>query len=123
MEPLEQGGQGGAPFFPTVMTIRGYVLGHQIDFPDTLRHELVSFRHHLRKRSTPVPTFDQHHTGVEAFLIDFTGDLYNKTIRLEFRQRLRDIHKYEDLTTLVAQIKNDVQAVRQILTQEPINQR
>lgn len=52
---------------------------------------------------------------VEAFLLDFEGDLYGQTIRIEFHERLRDEQRFESATALVAQMKADVEATRGLM--------
>lgn len=55
------------------------------------------------------PTFgDQLATTIEAHLIGRTLDLYGKTVRLAFVQRLRDERKFPDLEALQDQIAADV---------------
>ncbi len=55
------------------------------------------------------PTFgDQLATTIEAHLIGRTIDLYGKTIRLAFVQRLRDERKFPDMEALQDQIAADV---------------
>ena len=49
---------------------------------------------------------------VEACLLDFQGDLYGKTIRLEFFRHLRDEVRFDSLDALKAQIQQDVQSTR-----------
>ena len=49
---------------------------------------------------------------MEACLLDFQGDLYGKTIRLEFFRHLRDEVRFDSLDALKAQIQNDVQSTR-----------
>jgi riboflavin kinase/FMN adenylyltransferase len=49
---------------------------------------------------------------IEAFLLDFTGDLYGKRLRLELWQRLRDERAFESEEELVAQIALDVEETR-----------
>jgi riboflavin kinase / FMN adenylyltransferase len=62
------------------------------------------------------PTFD---TGrgllVEAYLIDFDGDLYGETLRIAFAQRLRGERRFENPDTLVEQMQRDVEDARRIL--------
>ena len=50
---------------------------------------------------------------VEACLLDFEGDLYGKTLRLEFFEHLRDEVRFDSLDALKAQIAADAQATRQ----------
>jgi len=55
------------------------------------------------------PTFGDHlATSIEAHLIDRTMDLYGKTVRLAFVQRLRDERKFPGLEALQDQIAADV---------------
>ena len=49
---------------------------------------------------------------IEAFLLDFDGDLYGRKLRLELWQRLRDERAFESEAELVAQIGRDVEATR-----------
>ena len=49
---------------------------------------------------------------IEAFLLDFKGDLYGKRLRLQLWARLRDERAFESETELVAQIGKDVEATR-----------
>jgi riboflavin kinase/FMN adenylyltransferase len=49
---------------------------------------------------------------IEAFLLDFSGDLYGKRLRLELWQRLRDERAFDSEEELVAQIARDVDATR-----------
>lgn len=62
------------------------------------------------------PTFD---TGggrtIEAFLLDFDGDLYTKRLRLEFVTRLRSEVAFESVEQLVEQMNRDVEQTRQVL--------
>ena len=50
---------------------------------------------------------------VEACLLDFEGDLYAKTLRLEFFEHLRDEVRFDSLDALKAQIAADAEATRQ----------
>lgn len=49
---------------------------------------------------------------VEACLLDFQGDLYGQTLRLEFYQHLRDEIRFDSLEALKAQIAADADATR-----------
>lgn len=61
------------------------------------------------------PTFQ---TGrgllIEAYLLDFEGDLYGQTLRLAFLERLRGEKRFESVEELVAQMNRDVDQARQI---------
>jgi riboflavin kinase/FMN adenylyltransferase len=51
---------------------------------------------------------------IEAFLIDFDGDLYGRELRLEFHKRLRGERRFPSVDDLVAQMALDVEAARAI---------
>lgn len=67
------------------------------------------------------PTF--HATGfsvVEAFVLDFEGDLYGEQVKLEFAARLRRQEKFPNADALIAAMQDDVERARRILAaQEP----
>jgi riboflavin kinase/FMN adenylyltransferase len=55
------------------------------------------------------PTFgDQKTSTIETHLMDQSMDLYGKTLRLAFIQRLRDERKFPDIEALQEQISADV---------------
>ena len=49
---------------------------------------------------------------VEACLLDFQGDLYGRTLRLEFCEHLRQEVRFDSLDALKAQIQSDADATR-----------
>lgn len=49
---------------------------------------------------------------VEASLLDYEGDLYGKTLRLEFFRRLRDEIRFDSLDALKTQIASDAETTR-----------
>ena len=49
---------------------------------------------------------------VEACLLDFEGDLYGQSIRVEFYRRLRDEIRFDSLEALKHQIETDAESVR-----------
>jgi riboflavin kinase / FMN adenylyltransferase len=61
------------------------------------------------------PTFE---TGrgllVEAYLIDFDGDLYGQTLRIAFIGRLRGERRFPSVDELVEQMRRDVEAARDL---------
>jgi riboflavin kinase/FMN adenylyltransferase len=54
---------------------------------------------------------------VEAYLIDFEGDLYGERLRIAFVRRLRGEKRFESVEDLVAQMGRDVEQARGILAQ------
>lgn len=62
------------------------------------------------------PTFDGgDRRHVEAHLLDVDLDLYEKTVRLSFLERLRGEVKFPDVQALVGQIKQDIERTRRLL--------
>lgn len=53
---------------------------------------------------------------MEAHLLNYSGDLYGKTLKLEFVERLRGEQKFPSVEALVAQIRLDSEQARRILT-------
>jgi riboflavin kinase/FMN adenylyltransferase len=51
---------------------------------------------------------------VEAFLVDFEGDLYDEPLRLDFLERLRGERRFESVDALVEQMAQDVTETRRI---------
>jgi riboflavin kinase/FMN adenylyltransferase len=61
------------------------------------------------------PTFN---TGrgelIEAYILDFDGDLYGSELRLDFLDRLRGERRFENPTALIEQMHQDVERTREI---------
>jgi riboflavin kinase / FMN adenylyltransferase len=53
------------------------------------------------------PTFDEIDVTVETYLLQYSGDLYGKRVRLSFVQRLRDERRFDDVDALRAQMQAD----------------
>jgi len=58
------------------------------------------------------PHYGGDERRIEAFLLDFDGDLYGRKLRLQLWERLRDELAFESEDELVAQIGLDVEATR-----------
>jgi riboflavin kinase / FMN adenylyltransferase len=53
------------------------------------------------------PTFGETGTTVETHLLDYSGDLYGRPVRLGFVLRLRDERRFDDVDSLRVQIDAD----------------
>jgi riboflavin kinase/FMN adenylyltransferase len=51
---------------------------------------------------------------VEAYLIDFDGDLYGETLRVAFVKRLRGERRFESVDALVEQMKRDIDEAERV---------
>jgi len=118
----------GAPFQLRGEVVHGDEVGRKLGFPTANlipAQELMCPGHgvyacladgHAAAVSIGVrPTFQ---TGrgelIEAYLLDFQGDLYGRDLRLDFLQRLRGERRFESPEALVEQMRLDVERTREI---------
>lgn len=78
--------------------------------PDGTRHQAAI---NLGRR----PTFYEHADTslLEAHLLDFEGDLYGESARVEFVELLRSELRFDSIEALVAQLDTDIAHARQVL--------
>jgi riboflavin kinase/FMN adenylyltransferase len=61
------------------------------------------------------PTFESGRgLLVEAYLLDYSGDLYGQTLRIAFVERMRGERRFESVDALVDQMRADVDRAREI---------
>jgi riboflavin kinase/FMN adenylyltransferase len=65
------------------------------------------------------PTFGGTELCVEAFVLDFSGDLYREWVALDFVARVRGMEAFDSVEELVAAVTHDVTQVRELLAREP----
>jgi riboflavin kinase/FMN adenylyltransferase len=67
------------------------------------------------------PTFysDQAYLLLEAYLLDFTGDLYGQAASVGFVERIRAEERFDSVEGLVAAMHRDVEAARRVLDPRP----
>ena len=58
------------------------------------------------------PTFDVRQRRVEAFVLDYEGDLYGDGLGVEFVHRLRGMERFTSVDALVEQMHDDVKQTR-----------
>ena len=61
------------------------------------------------------PTFGESERTVEAFMLDFQGDLYGSSVTLEFVRRLRDEERFASVQALKEEVGRDVEIARAVL--------
>ncbi len=61
------------------------------------------------------PTFGGSEVTVEVHLIDFSGDLYGKELRVQFLDRLRAEQRFGSPSELALQIQRDVESARAVI--------
>ena len=66
------------------------------------------------------PTFEQNLVSptIEAHLLDFNGELYQREITLTFVDRLRDERRFSNPEALLTQIERDIHRARMMLSKE-----
>ncbi len=63
------------------------------------------------------PTFNyRQELSLEAYLLDFSGDLYEHSIRLDFIHFIRDEMAFHNKDNLILQLEQDAHTVRKLLT-------
>ena len=62
------------------------------------------------------PTFEVRQRRVEAYVLDFAGDLYGANIGIEFVERLRGMVKFTGIEPLIEQMDKDVAQTRALIT-------
>lgn len=77
--------------------------------------EIDGSRHMAAASIGERPTFPGAGRSIEAFVMDFDGDLYGKELRLELVRRLRDEEKFDSIEQLRLQVDKDVAATRRLL--------
>ena len=72
-------------------------------------------RHHAAGYVGPRPTFGADDPVLEAFLLDFSGDLYDQEVEVEFIDFLRADHAFDSAEALAAQMAQDCEQARTVL--------
>ena len=61
------------------------------------------------------PTVNGHHTTVEPWILDYSGDLYDREITLRFHYFIRPEMKFDSLEALQAEIRRNAEQTRRYL--------
>lgn len=61
------------------------------------------------------PTFGEDQYWVEAHLLDYDGDLYDRVVTVRFLERLRAELKFPSVAALAAQVRSDIETARAAL--------
>ncbi len=87
-----------------------------------LRHGIYAVRVHMGSRIVhgaaylgTRPTFDDGPPVLETFLLDYGGNLYGKTLEVEFIEYIRDDARFPDADSLIEQMRIDCEKSAQIL--------
>lgn len=60
------------------------------------------------------PTFERGENRIEAYLLDYEGDLYGRVVDISFAERIRPEKKFSGIAELKRQISSDVEQARLI---------
>jgi len=89
-----------------------------------LRHGIYAVRvhengriHHGAAYLGTRPTFDDGPAVLETFLLAYDGDLYGKTLEVEFIEYLRDDARFPDADTLIEQMRIDCEKAGHVLAE------
>ncbi|MGC4805425.1 bifunctional riboflavin kinase/FAD synthetase [Micromonospora sp. DT233] len=124
----------GRPHRVEGVVVRGDQRGRELGFPTANllchRHAAVPAdgvyaawlvrRGHRERLAAAVsvgtnPTFSGRERRVEAYALDFSGDLYGERLALDFVTRLRGQVRYDSVEPLIAQMNEDVERTRRAL--------
>ena len=61
------------------------------------------------------PTFQRQQTTIEAHIIGFEGDIYDKKLSVEFGRKLRDERQFESVEALQKQLEADKKEVERVI--------
>ena len=61
------------------------------------------------------PTFGENQYWIEAYIFDFSGDLYDRSLAIEFLARIRPEMKFSGVEALRRQVADDMDAARRRL--------
>jgi riboflavin kinase/FMN adenylyltransferase len=64
------------------------------------------------------PTFDNEERSLEVHIIDFSQDIYGRSIMVQFYDRIRDEKKFSSESELASQISEDIGRSRELLSEE-----
>jgi riboflavin kinase/FMN adenylyltransferase len=67
------------------------------------------------------PTFGDNKRTVESYLIDYSGDLYDRELYVDLVARLREERKFKDADELKKQVAEDIQRGKMILKAAGLN--
>jgi len=65
------------------------------------------------------PTFKEFHDlAIETYLLDFHEDIYNRQMKIEFVQKIRDQKQFSSKNSLIEQMQIDIDTIRNILSEQ-----
>jgi riboflavin kinase/FMN adenylyltransferase len=113
-------GRGAALGFPTANIV--------LPPATALAHGIYAVRAYIDRKKYAAaayigtrPTFEESATLLEVFVFDFDGDLYGRTIEVEFIAFIRPDRRFADVSELKAQMAKDCERARVLLAEAEAN--
>jgi riboflavin kinase/FMN adenylyltransferase len=118
----------GGPFLLEGEVVRGDRRGRELGVPTanivpddryvTPGHGVYAAWAHGHPAAVNVGVRPMFDTGrellIEAYLLDFDGDLYGQPLRIAFLERLRGEKRFDSVDELIAQMQRDIERTREI---------
>ena len=127
----------GEPFQLRGEVVRGDERGRELGFPtaNLIPEEVLACPGHGvyacladgRPAAVSIGVRPTFNTGrgelIEAYVLDFDGDLYGSPLRLEFLERLRGERRFDTPEALVEQMRRDVERTREVAAAASVGDR
>ena len=124
----------GQPYTLVGKVVKGQQLGRQLGFPTAnikvgqrrlplegvfaVRAWLGKNSHNAVANLGTRPTVDAAKPLLEVHLLDYNGDLYQQSLRVEFIEKIRNVNKFDSLEALKKAIAEDIVTARKIFQAE-----
>ena len=105
-------GKGKKLGFPTINIELREKIDSGVYAGKVITRELGANGKRMRTNMWPAGIFiGKNKKILEAYLIDFSGDLYGKEMSVTIREKMRDVMKFENDEKLKKQIKEDIELI------------
>lgn len=123
----------GRPYKISGIVNHGYKRGRKLGFPTaniSIEREYILPKEGVYLTKTIIDNKDEHNSlsfvgknitfnekelKIETYILDYSGDLYGKEIKIEFINFIRSNKKFDDPKDLINQIKMDIEKSKKLL--------
>lgn len=118
----------GHPYRLSGTVGQGVQRGRTLGFPTANLHDVATLipgngvyggwttadqaRHRAAIHIGPNPTFGEGARKIEVHVLDYDGDLYGRSLSVDFFERIRDVRRFSSVEELRVQLQTDIEAVR-----------
>lgn len=118
----------GHPYRLSGTVGQGAQRGRTLGFPTANLHDVATLipgngvyggsttvdqiRHRAAIHIGPNPTFGEGARKIEVHVLDYDGDLYGRSLSVDFFDRIRDVRRFSSVEDLQVQLQRDIEAVR-----------